>query len=103
MALSEIRLSHGQLQGLPLAFFAAFGLPALVLDALLAVPIDLLLDSPHGIRNPAGVLLMSGSVSTLLSATIAVGVAGACSRWLRQPVPPAVTGTTNWLEATSPK
>jgi hypothetical protein len=90
MALSEIRLSRGQLQGLPLALFAAFCLPALVLDALLAVPVDLVLDSLHVIRNPAGVVLMCGTISTLLSATIAVGVAGAYSRRLRQPGLPAM-------------
>ncbi|MCX6924769.1 MAG: serine/threonine-protein kinase [Verrucomicrobia bacterium] len=99
MALTEIRLSNGQLQGLPLAMFAACCLPALLLAALLAVPIHLMLDSLHVIYNPAGVLLMSVTISTLLSATIVVLLTGAGSRRPRQQAPPVLANPSksNWV------
>jgi serine/threonine protein kinase len=99
MALSEIRASRGQRQGLALALFAAFCLPALLLDALLAVPIIFLLGSFPALRNHPGAMLMSGTLSTLLSAIIVTGVAVAWSRRVRRPASPPVINPSrpNWV------
>ncbi|MCX6928425.1 MAG: serine/threonine-protein kinase [Verrucomicrobia bacterium] len=70
MAVSEMRKAGDDRGGWPVALFAALCWPTLLLDGLLAVLIDVLLDSFHFSPNPEAVLLLSVTLSTLLTAAL---------------------------------